>query len=71
MTRAIDAVPAESSAGHRPGRDCPCGPTAMRDLATGSVSIWRHRVPPHPKPRRLTPDDALDRWAGPDGAAYG
>lgn len=42
MTRPIDAVPAESSVGHKAGRDCPCGPVAMRDLATGTVSIWRH-----------------------------
>lgn len=40
--RPIDAVPVESSAGHKAGRDCDCGPVAMRDLATGSVSIWRH-----------------------------
>lgn len=42
MTRPVDAVPVETSAGHRAGRDCPCGPVAMRDLTTGQVSIWRH-----------------------------
>ena len=41
--RPVDAVPASSSAGHRAGRDCPCGPVAHRDLATGSISVWVHR----------------------------
>lgn len=65
--RAIDAVPAESSAGHRAGRDCPCGPVAMRDLATGSVNVWRHRTPPTPIAPRLAVDHSLDQ-PGPEGA---
>lgn len=61
--RAVDAVAVESSAHHRPGRDCPCGPVAMRDLATGCVSVWRHRSPSTsiPPPRGTSLLGAMDR----------
>lgn len=59
--RAVDAVPVESSAGHRPGRDCDCGPVAMRDLATGAVSIWRHH--------RFLPDKREPQPAEPEASA--
>lgn len=58
----------ESSAGHRPARDCPCGTIAMRDLATGQVRILRHRNPPTVRPltpveRRARADFEANGWA--------
>jgi hypothetical protein len=64
--RAVHAVPAESSAGHRADRRCPCGPIAMRDLNTGMLNVWKHRTPT----RAAEPLDANQRAAARDFARW-
>jgi hypothetical protein len=43
--RDVNVVPFENIDGHTPGRDCRCGPSALRVLETGGVA-WRHRQMP-------------------------
>ena len=62
----VHAVPADSSGSHKASRQCKCGPTAMRDLATGYLTVWRHRTPPKPAepldPLQLAARRDLAKW---------
>lgn len=65
MRSPIHAVPAESSAGHRGDRRCPCGAKPYRDLNTGRLDLWVHRQPPPapPGPRERQAQRDFERFA--------